>query len=201
MLHYGCERSTRQKHQRYHIRLLGDFKTYYSANMTWALRSLTEKKFDIVISEVDLDDGSLIKLKQAGGLDENEVYLIVAHDREGNEPGRGPETAHALCEELGAHMVLFSPFNSEDVRVLVETYRAWAARAGDPLRASLAAAAKAVRDRDYASTSSARSSSSPSTSPRCRRSAPCGSPAAISTRRAGCCSRRSVFRRSTRIAR
>src|SRR4051812_19541910 len=63
------------------MRTLGDYKTHYAPNMASALRTFTENTIHIVLTEVELEDGSAYRLIQnLGGSNSihDDLFVILA---------------------------------------------------------------------------------------------------------------------------
>ncbi len=127
-----------------YLRTLGDYKTHYAPTMTSALRLFQESQIHIVISEVDLTDGSVYRLfKELGGTGtEDETYFILALEEKNQE-------MMALAEEIEADAVLVKPFSAADLKIQIERYDAWKSMPKDPWRLLVNEARFAVREKRF----------------------------------------------------
>src|SRR5690349_2703620 len=99
-----------------YIRTLGDYKTHYAPNMTSALRIFSENTIHIVITEVNLEDGSAYRLLQSlGGVasELEDLFVVIAIEERS-------DALMALAYELEAHSVLIKPFAAADLKTQVE---------------------------------------------------------------------------------
>ena len=118
------------------IRTLGDYKTYYAANMSWALRTLNEKRIDIIICEAELENGgSAYRLRQLMPFEASQIYTIVALDEDASTKNHAG--FKALAEEIDANAVIASPFNAEHIRSHFALYHLWVKEQAEPWRAQL----------------------------------------------------------------
>lgn len=119
-----------------YIRSMGDFKTYYAANMSWALRSMAEKKIDIIICEAELENGgSAYRLKQLMPFESTGTYMIVAIDEDASTKNHA--NFKALAEEMDANALISSPFHAEHVKSHIALYQHWLKEQEEPWRAHL----------------------------------------------------------------
>lgn len=127
-----------------YLRSLGDYKTLYARDMASALRIFKESQVHIVISEVELPDGSAYRLlRELGGPTENDdLYFIVALEEKS-------DALLALVEETEADATLVKPFSASDLRVVMERYTTWKVMPKEPWRLFLSEAHHAYRDKRY----------------------------------------------------
>lgn len=101
-----------------YLRSFGDFRTHYARDMASALRIFTESQVNIVISEIELIDGSAFRLmRELGGTGsaDDELYFIVALEERS-------EALMALANEIEADAVLVKPFSSADLYKVMSRY-------------------------------------------------------------------------------
>lgn len=127
-----------------YLRTLGDYKTYYASNMASALRLFQENQIHVVISEVDLADGSAYRLiKELGGAGgEDDLYFILALEERS-------DALLALADEIEADAVLIKPFSSAELRSQMDRYGAWKALPKEPWRLLLQEVRLAILERRY----------------------------------------------------
>ncbi|MEW6055066.1 MAG: tetratricopeptide repeat protein [Bdellovibrionota bacterium] len=126
-----------------YVRTLGDYKTFYAPTMGSALRAYKENPIQLIISEIDLGDGSAYRLVQSlGGTADDDLYVILALEE------RSPILL-ALAEEIEAHSILVKPFAAADIKAQLEKYKAWRAMPKEPWRLLLREAHLAVREKKF----------------------------------------------------
>lgn len=119
-----------------YIRSMGDYKTYYAANVSWALRTLSEKKVDVIICEAELENGgSAFRLKQALPFEAVNTYMIVAIDEVASSKDQAG--FKALAEEMDANALIASPFHADHIKSHLELYKLWVKDQQEPWRAQL----------------------------------------------------------------
>ena len=127
-----------------YLRTLGDFQTHYAPTIASAIRIFQEGQIHVVISEVDLSDGSVYRLfKDLGGAGtEDETYFILALEERSDQ-------LLALAEELEADAVLVKPFSAADLKAQMDRYSAWKSMPKDPWRLLVNEARFAARDKRF----------------------------------------------------
>lgn len=105
-----------------YVRTLGDYKTHYAPNLNSALRTFSQTNIQVLISEVEFEDGCISRLLQelGGELLDEHVFVVLALE-EKSQP------LMTLAEELEAHAVLVKPFAAANLKALIERYGAWRA--------------------------------------------------------------------------
>ncbi|GEM_PF-1393481 len=127
-----------------YLRTLGDFKTYYAPNMSSALRVFQENTIQVILTEVDLGDGSAYRLiKELGGDNGlNDLYVILAlEDRS--------DALIALATEIEAHAIIVKPFSAQDLKAQIDRFTAWRVMPKEPWLTLIEEARLAARDRRY----------------------------------------------------
>ncbi len=116
------------------IRKHGNFRTHYAADMAWALKSTQEKPVDVLVTELDLPDGSayrlIQKMRESQGQD---LYVILAVEEK-------TPSVDGIVAELGIQEVVVRPFTGAEVQKQVELYMTWLQTPDEPWRESLAKA-------------------------------------------------------------
>lgn len=93
-----------------HLRTLGDVRTYYASNMTFALQSYSERHLDLIFCELTFPGGSAEEfIRRIGGLDATDNLFFVV------STAQDERLATALAEELSIDAVLMSPFSTNDI--------------------------------------------------------------------------------------
>jgi DNA-binding response OmpR family regulator len=89
---------------------MGDIRTYYASNMSFALSTYSEKHLDLVFCELTFPGGSAEEfIRQIGGLDAtDDLFFVVT-------TSQNLSHAKALASELGIDSVLPSPFSTNDI--------------------------------------------------------------------------------------
>lgn len=127
-----------------YLRTLGDFRTHYAQNMSAALRVFGETNIQVLITEVDLPDGSAYRLVKELGGDKglSDLYIILALESR-SEPFLN------LATEIEANAVMIKPFSAQELKTQIERYQAWKAMPKEPWVTLVEEAKMAVRDRRY----------------------------------------------------
>ncbi len=129
------------------LRSLGKYlyKTYYAQTMQSALRVFSENTIHVLITEVELDDGSAYRLlEKLGGIEdlEDDLYVILAVEEK--DPA-----LYALAKELDVHAVLLKPFKAIDLREKMDAYKAWREMPKDPWQLLVREAQLALREKKF----------------------------------------------------
>lgn len=121
------------------IRKYGNYRTHYAADMAWALKTAKEKPVDVLITELDLPDGSayrlIQKLRETQGQD---LYVILAVEEK-------TLAVNGIADELGIQEVVVRPFTGAEVKKQIELYTSWALTPDEPWKESLAKAKTLVK--------------------------------------------------------
>jgi len=127
-----------------YIRTLGDFKTFYAPSMQSALRTFQANTIHILITEVELTDGSAHRLVQTlGGATENDdLYIVLALEE-------NSRAMQAIAEELEVHSVVVKPFTAANIKAEIERYNAWREMPKDPWKLLIFEAELARRDKRF----------------------------------------------------
>jgi tetratricopeptide (TPR) repeat protein len=128
------------------VRTLGDFKTFYAPTMSSALRTFQDNTINVIISEVDLGDGSVYRLvRELGGthgFHDDDLYVVLALEER-------TEHLMALADEIEAHAVLVKPFSAADLRTQIEKYKAWRVMPKDPWQVLVQEAYSCAREKKF----------------------------------------------------
>ncbi len=126
------------------IRTQGNYRTHYAGSMSSALRVFSEGMVHILVTEIDLGDGSAFRLLQnlGGSANPDDLYIVLA-THENNE------AVNSLATELEAHTILAKPFTAADLKALLEKYKVWRATPKQQWQSLVREAQFSARDKRY----------------------------------------------------
>lgn len=127
-----------------YLRSQTNIDTYYSPNMKSALRIFSERIINILLTEVDLGDGSAFRLVQnlGGPSVVDELFLVLALP-ESNE------SEMALGAELEARHVLIKPLTAASLSEMMKRFHQWQGRAKEKWQTLVQDAYFCVREKRF----------------------------------------------------
>jgi tetratricopeptide (TPR) repeat protein len=129
----------------HNLRQIGNIITHYAPNIASALRMFRETQVHVLISEVEMTDGSVYRLlKEIGGAagPDDDLYFVLALEDHNDQ-------LMALAEELESHAVIMKPFAAVDLAGMMEKYENWRVMPKEPWRLLLGEARQATIERRY----------------------------------------------------
>lgn len=127
------------------VRSMGNFRTHYAPTMQSALRAFSENSVQIMISEIELVDGSAYRLIQslggaAGG--DDDLYTVVALEEKS-------DALVKLAAEIEAHYVLIKPITASHIEKMIQAYQTWKSSPKEPWQALLIEGGYSAREKKF----------------------------------------------------